>query len=94
MKPLPAGDGRQKMNFASWRERLVTGVMVDLAVDCDGDFFELLGERREARSERENQLIDARRVDDELIDSAGVFFPATWKVDGRHTLNLASRVLA
>ena len=83
------------MHFALGRERLVPGVMVNLAVDGDGHLFELFGETQEsARRARRISSSNARRVDDDVIDAAGVFRPATWKVDRRHSLNLASRVLA
>ena len=58
--------------------------MVDLAVNGYRALLEDSGETGEALRERRHQLVDARRIDRDLLDAAGVFGPAARKVHDRH----------
>ena len=52
--------------------------MEDLTVDGDGGLLELARERREALAQRLQQLVDARRVDQDRVNAVCVACPAAW----------------
>src|SRR6185295_1454341 len=82
-----ASDRREQVDVAVGSKRLVAGVMKDLAVDRDRHLFELGREPGEAVDERAQQIVDARRVDHDLLSAGCVSCPTAWKVDCRHSVS-------
>ena len=72
------------MNLAVGAQRLITGIGVDLAVDGDRQVVQLIGEGREAVAERCEQIRNARRVDLDGLDAAGMPGESAREMNRRH----------
>jgi len=72
------------MNLAVGAQRLIAGVGVDLAVNGDGQVVQLIGEGREAVAQRCKKLRNARGVDLDRVDAAGMPGQAARKMNRRH----------
>ena len=72
------------MNLAVGAQRLIAGIGVDLAVDGDGEVVQLIGQRRKAIAQRREKIRDARGVDLDGVDAAGMPGQAARKMNRRH----------
>ncbi len=87
----PPRDLGDDVDLAVWGDRLVQGVLVDLAVDGDGHaFLEMAGQRRVAFGQQLEQMLHGRRRQIELGDAARELYEIADQYHPGHDLPISA----